>query len=458
MAHVASALKSQLLKGMLPQPGKQTYASDAKAQNSFDSLLDSNTPPAPEPRQPRAAEDKAPRTERSERSERPKTAARPDRPVDAAEPAPKAEASEETTDTKPAETAVTEKPAAEGETKTAEATEQPVEAEAADATAVAVAAIVNPTITPAKTEAVTEVKAEVAPVAATTTTATQAAPDTAAEVTADAEAAPAAMAALAGEVQKKPDDKPAATAKAEAKTEAKAPGALTENATPQAATAEPHKDSEAHASAQETANTHRGVATDKPASPATPATDTSTTAAPKADLIPPPTLNVAVPAHAVQATTAVAAANITAEASRPDAAVPVAGVAFEITSKITSGKNQFDIRLDPAELGRIHVRLDVDRDGNVVTHMMADRPDTLDMLRKDTAGLERALQDAGLKTSDNSLQFSLRDQSTNQHQSNENGRSNTAHLVVEDEKPVADTIQRNYAAYRSQAGGLDIRV
>ena len=90
--------------------------------------------------------------------------------------------------------------------------------------------------------------------------------------------------------------------------------------------------------------------------------------------------------------------------------------------------------------------------------MVADRTDTLDMLRKDTAGLERALQDAGLKTSDNSLQFSLRDQSANQQQS-QSGNANTAHIVVEDEQPAtSEPAQRNYARYNAPAGGLDIHV
>ena len=142
-----------------------------------------------------------------------------------------------------------------------------------------------------------------------------------------------------------------------------------------------------------------------------------------------------------------------------EATVPISGVAFEITNKALAGKGQFDIRLDPPDLGRIHVRLDVDRDGNVITHMVADRTDTLDMLRKDTAGLERALQDAGLKTSDNSLQFSLRDQSANQQQSNNGGNANTAHIVVDDEQLAAnEPAQRNYARYNAPAGGLDIRV
>ena len=138
--------------------------------------------------------------------------------------------------------------------------------------------------------------------------------------------------------------------------------------------------------------------------------------------------------------------------------MPLKGVGIEIASKALSGKNQFDIRLDPPDLGRIHVRLDVDKNGNVITHMVADRTDTLDMLRRDSAGLERALQDAGLKTSDNSMQFSLRDQSANQQQNGGERGGNTAHLVLEDEQMTTAAVARDYGRYGARAGGLDIRV
>jgi flagellar hook-length control protein FliK len=84
-----------------------------------------------------------------------------------------------------------------------------------------------------------------------------------------------------------------------------------------------------------------------------------------------------------------------------------------------AGKNRFEIRLDPPELGRIEVRLDVDRDGNVTSRLTVERVETLDLLRRDAAGLERALQDGGLKTTDNGLQFSLRsiaEPTTSQHE------------------------------------------
>ena len=140
------------------------------------------------------------------------------------------------------------------------------------------------------------------------------------------------------------------------------------------------------------------------------------------------------------------------------AAVPLAGVAIEIAGQAMAGKNRFEIRLDPPELGRIEVRLDVDRDGQVTTRLIADRSDTLDLLRRDASGLERALQDAGLKTADNSLQFSLRDQTMGREQSNTPTTGAAQIIVHDDALPVNDATQRNYSRLAGLRGGIDIRV
>ncbi|MFY9879795.1 MAG: flagellar hook-length control protein FliK, partial [Pseudolabrys sp.] len=96
-------------------------------------------------------------------------------------------------------------------------------------------------------------------------------------------------------------------------------------------------------------------------------------------------------------------------------------------------------------------------DGNVISRLTVDRADTYDLLRRDAAGLERALQDPGLKTTDNRLQFSLRDQSANQQQTN--GGADTAQLVVQDELLSAiDVTTQIYNRLAGQGGGLDIRV
>ncbi|HEX3709417.1 MAG TPA: flagellar hook-length control protein FliK, partial [Pseudolabrys sp.] len=133
-------------------------------------------------------------------------------------------------------------------------------------------------------------------------------------------------------------------------------------------------------------------------------------------------------------------------------------IAIEIAGKALAGKNRFEIRLDPPELGRIEVRLDVDRDGNATTHMVADRADTLDLLRRDSSGLERALQDAGLKTGDNGLQFSLRDQSMSQQQHDSNSSPNSTLLVQDDLLPITDTTKSSYSRYAGMGSGVDIRI
>ena len=153
---------------------------------------------------------------------------------------------------------------------------------------------------------------------------------------------------------------------------------------------------------------------------------------------------------------AAAPATLVSQPGPQPAAVPLSGVAIEIAGKALAGKNRFEIRLDPPELGRIEVRLDVDRDGNVTSRLTVDRQDTLDLLRRDAAGLERALQDAGLKTANNGLQFSLRDQSMNEQQAGTS--TGSAVLVANDESlPSNDVIPQQYRL-AGQGSGLDIRV
>ena len=52
------------------------------------------------------------------------------------------------------------------------------------------------------------------------------------------------------------------------------------------------------------------------------------------------------------------------------ASVPLNALALQIAATAQSGKSRFEIRLDPAELGRIDVRIDIDRHGQVTSHLM----------------------------------------------------------------------------------------
>jgi flagellar hook-length control protein FliK len=88
----------------------------------------------------------------------------------------------------------------------------------------------------------------------------------------------------------------------------------------------------------------------------------------------------------------------------------VSALAVAIAARSQSGNKQFDIRLDPPELGRVEVRLSIDATGKAQASLSADQPRTLDLLKADAPALTRALRDAGLNVSQNGLNFSLRGQ------------------------------------------------
>jgi flagellar hook-length control protein FliK len=159
---------------------------------------------------------------------------------------------------------------------------------------------------------------------------------------------------------------------------------------------------------------------------------------------------------------AVAAYQVTTAQPQPGAlpqfaaaapAIAIADLPVAIATHAKNGSNRFEIRLDPPELGRIDVRLDIDAKGNVVSRLMAERPETLDLLRRDANQIERALQDAGLKTAGESLQFSLRQQS---------GRGDPVppapSAIAGDDDPVPLAQLQNYSRPLGLGAGIDIRV
>ncbi len=160
---------------------------------------------------------------------------------------------------------------------------------------------------------------------------------------------------------------------------------------------------------------------------------------------------------AVQSSAAATAAAAAAPMAAPATPVPIAGVAIEIAAQALSGKNRFEIRLDPPELGRIDVRLEIDNEGHVKSRLIVERAETLDMLRRDAPQLARALQQAGLKTADNALEFSLR-----QHMPQRDGDDfprNTANLIVPDDGAATlESVRQHYGRMLGLGGGLDIRV
>lgn len=96
-------------------------------------------------------------------------------------------------------------------------------------------------------------------------------------------------------------------------------------------------------------------------------------------------------------------------------ALPAANqVAREIVRRFDGGNTRFELRLDPPELGRVDVRLEVSRDHRVTAVIAADSPQALTELARHARELEQMLQGAGLELGDNGLSFDLRQHTANE--------------------------------------------
>lgn len=189
--------------------------------------------------------------------------------------------------------------------------------------------------------------------------------------------------------------------------------------------ADPAPAAPAHTAAPQTASVNSAVM------PAQPASDTVAAA---------PTT------HSAAAQTAQAPAHA---AHTPD----VNNLAVAIFARSQSGAKQFDIRLDPPELGRVEVRLSIESGGKAQAHLTADHADTLTLLRQDAPALTRALREAGLDVSQDGLNFSLR----SQQQQEGGGQQGRGH--ARGNFPRAAAIESAAPVAESRASSLlDIRV
>lgn len=83
-------------------------------------------------------------------------------------------------------------------------------------------------------------------------------------------------------------------------------------------------------------------------------------------------------------------------------------VTVKITQAVAEGMDKIRIKLHPAELGKVAVEMDVRDDGKTHVKIIADKSETLELLRRDHADLSRALREVGMKADSGSLEFSLR--------------------------------------------------
>ncbi|MEO0962033.1 MAG: flagellar hook-length control protein FliK [Pseudomonadota bacterium] len=140
---------------------------------------------------------------------------------------------------------------------------------------------------------------------------------------------------------------------------------------------------------------------------------------------------------------------------------PAREIAINMAKNLGNGTNRFEIRLDPAELGRIDVRMELGTDGRVQAHLTVDKPETLDMLQRDARSLEKALSDAGLDMENGTLSYSMRDDGNGSDfaANRDNADSASDNTPTEDDL-AADlaAVQHIYALKAGSGSGVDIRI
>jgi len=134
-------------------------------------------------------------------------------------------------------------------------------------------------------------------------------------------------------------------------------------------------------------------------------------------------------------------------------------LALKIAAKSTDGDANFHIRLDPPELGRIEVNLNVGANGNAGASLTADKPQTLDLLQRDSGALERALKDAGLDLT-GGLSFSLKgDARSGAWRDAQNGRTRSLNIGAIEANTASTIAAAASTPYGLGANGrLDITV
>lgn len=107
----------------------------------------------------------------------------------------------------------------------------------------------------------------------------------------------------------------------------------------------------------------------------------------------------------------------TARAAPPPVPVPQQ-VAVQFSQALAEGAGRILIQLQPQSLGRVEVEIELSKDGRLSAVFIAERPETLEMLQRDSRALERALNEAGIRTDANGLSFSLRGEGRQSEQFN----------------------------------------
>ncbi len=100
-------------------------------------------------------------------------------------------------------------------------------------------------------------------------------------------------------------------------------------------------------------------------------------------------------------------------------------IKVNITKSAVKGVDVIDIKLKPEDLGELSIKIELKKeDGSANIVISASNKETLELLQKDAANLQKAFEDAGYKMGENSLSFSEQGQEQKQENAQKQARMN----------------------------------
>ncbi len=145
---------------------------------------------------------------------------------------------------------------------------------------------------------------------------------------------------------------------------------------------------------------------------------------------------------------------------------PAEQLAVQVQRQALAGRTRFNVQLEPAELGRVEVKLDFGRDGGVKAVVAVERAETFELLQRDGQSLERALRDAGFSSERMSLHYDLQNENRGQQDKQASGDpardlnedSNNGSRDEEDQPGLAEIASEDESNGQQLDRLIDVRV
>lgn len=135
-------------------------------------------------------------------------------------------------------------------------------------------------------------------------------------------------------------------------------------------------------------------------------------------------------------------------------------VAVQMQKSVAAGKDRFTIKLEPPELGRVDIRMDIGSDNRIHLTVVASNADALEALQNNARRLEAALAQSGFDADAEQFQFSHRGEKHGNQQGGQSETGGQPEFLPEDDAELSAEMEPGTVTHYNirPVTGVDIKV